>query len=246
MRKKIFTLSIMAIFAIGILPAQDLEKILDSYFETIGQEKLLKVESMISTGTIQQMGMEMPFKVISKRPDKAYMEAEIQGSKMKQGYDGENGWIIQPWTGSSEPIDVTGPELSGLKEMADMDGKLWNYEEKGHQLELVGKEDMEGAEVFVLKLTEKDGNISHMYIDSENYVILKVKSKIVMQDSEVEMEAIMSNYQDIDGYIMPFTTQQLFNGTIGMTLNIEEVKYNEEIDDSIFDRPIAAEKPVEE
>ena len=80
MKRRFFAFSVMAFFAIGILPAQDVDKILDKYFETIGQKKLLKIESLVSTGTIQQMGMNMPFKFIAKRPGMAYIEADVQGA----------------------------------------------------------------------------------------------------------------------------------------------------------------------
>ncbi len=136
MKKTIITIISLAIFTVGSAYAQDLQKILDKYFKTIGQEKILKVETIVSTGRTLQMGMEMPFKTITKRPNKAYMEVDIQGVKMVMAFDGKNGWAIQPWTGSADPIDLVGPELRPVKEISDMDGGLWNYEEKGHQLEL--------------------------------------------------------------------------------------------------------------
>lgn len=246
MKKRFFAFMIVAAFAISTVPAQDLQEILDTYFETIGQENLKDVKTMVSTGTMLQMGMELPFKIIFKRPDKAYLEAEIQGALMKQGYDGENGWMVAPWTGSAEPIDLTGPDLRGLQEMSDIDGPLWNYEEKGHQLELQGTEDMEGSEAFVLKLTKKEGDINYLYLDSENYVILKVKSKTIVNDSEIEIESVMSNFQEVNGYIMAFTTEQRFGGQMSMTINIEDVKTNEEIDDDIFKKPVITEEPAEE
>ena len=245
MKKKFFITLTMAVFAIGTLPAQDLQEILDTYFETIGQENLKDVKTQVSTGKTLQMGMEMPFKFISKRPAMALLEVEMQGAKMIQAYDGENGWMIAPWTGSAEPIDLTGPDLRGMKDMADLDGPLWDYEEKGYSLEFEGTEDMEGTEVFVLKLTKKEGDIDHYYIDSENYVVLKVKSKTIVNGSETEFEAIMSNFQEVNGYIMAFTTEQRFNGQTGMTINIEEVKVNEEVDDKIFIKPVIQEKPIE-
>ncbi|HEC44915.1 MAG TPA: outer membrane lipoprotein-sorting protein [Bacteroides sp.] len=245
MKKNIFALFIMAVIAIGSLPAQDLDEILKTYFETIGQEKLLEANTISSTGKMMQMGMEMPFKMTFKRPKKLHLEVDVQGTKMVQGYDGENGWMIAPWTGSAEPIDIAGIELQQLDENADMDGKLWNYKEKGSEMELVGTEDMEGSDVFVLKLTTKDGNVDTYYLDSENYVILKSISKIFMQGSEVEVESFMSNFQEVDGYVMPFTTEQKFGGQGGMTMNIETVEYNIKVDDSIFAKP-AVPAAVEE
>ena len=136
MKKTILVIISLAIFTVGSAYAQDLQEILDKYFETIGQEKLLKVKTQVTIGKTLQMGMEMPFKTMSKRPNKAYITVDMQGVKMVMAFDGENGWAIQPWTGSAEPVDLLGPELRPMREMSDMDGSLWNYVEKGHQIEL--------------------------------------------------------------------------------------------------------------
>jgi outer membrane lipoprotein-sorting protein len=105
---------------------------------------------------------------------------------------------------------------------------------------------MEGTEVYVLKLTLKDGDIQYHYIDAENYVLLKRKGKNIMEGQEVEMEWFLSNYQDVGGYIQPFTTEMKSGGQTGMVINVDEVKYNEDIDDSIFDKPVAPPPPPEE
>ena len=199
------------------------------------------MQTQVTIGKTLQMGIEMPFKTMSKRPNKAYMEVDIQGAKMMMGFDGKNGWAIQPWTGSAEPVDLLGPELRPMREMSDMDGSLWNYVEKGHQIELLGTEEMEGSEVYVLKLTRKDGDISHYYLDSEKYVMLKLSYKMVVNGQETEMVSFMSNFQDVEGYIMPFTIEQRFDGQTGITITFDEVKFNVDIDDAIFIKPAPAE-----
>jgi len=156
---------------------------------------------------------------------------------MVMAFDGENGWAIQPWTGSEEPIDLSGMELGSAKEMAKFDGPLWDYEKYGHQLELVGKENLSGTEVYVLKLTKKEGDISTFYVDSEKYVTLKMVNKTVVQGQEVEIEMYMSDYREVDGIKYPFTTEQRMNGEVFMTIKIEEVSYNTELADDLFNKP---------
>jgi len=236
MKRPLLVTVLMAILAMTSISAQDLQEILDNHFETIGQENLLKIENIHATGKAVQGGMEFPFEMINARPNKVKMIIDIQGSKIIQACDGENVWAVNPMSGSSEPIDVTGPEADGLIESADMDGQLWNWEEKGHQLAFEGTEEIEGSEVFVLKLTKMNGNIDHYYIDSDSYLIIQTKSKIKMQGSEVESEAVMSNYQDVNGYIMPFTIEQRMGGQTMMTIMMDEVKVDVEIEDSVFSK----------
>ncbi len=237
MKKNIFISIIVAFVAISVSSAQDLDKILDKHFETIGQKKLLKVKTLQATGKAGMMGMDSPFKMISKRPNKIRVTVEFQGAQIIQAYDGETAWMINPMMGSADPIDVTGPEADGLIESGDLDGQLWNYKEKGHQLELEGTEEVDGSEAYVLKLTKKNGNIDYYYMETESYLILKLKSKTMMNGSETEAEGLFSNYQDVNGYIMAFTIEQKYGGQTAMTIMMDEVKTNVEVDDSIFSKP---------
>ena len=237
MKKSIFISFLLAIAAISFTSAQDLDEILNNHFETVGQKNLLKVKTIQASGKASMMGMETPFKMINKRPDMIKIIIEIQGSEIVQAYDGKTVWIINPMSGSAEPVDLTGPEADGLIESGDVDGQLWNYKEKGHQLEFDGTEDVDGTETFVLKLTKKNGNIDYYYLEQESYLIIKIKSKTIMNGSEVEAEALLSNYQDVEGYIMPFTTEQRVGGQTAMTIMMEEVKVNVAMDDAMFTKP---------
>jgi outer membrane lipoprotein-sorting protein len=237
MKKNIFISLIVAFVAISISSAQDLDNILDKHFETIGQKKLLKVKTVQATGKAVMMGMDSPFKMVSKRPNKILVTVEFQGAKIIQAYDGETAWMINPMMGSAEPMDVTGPEADGLIESGDLDGQLWNYKEKGHTLELEGTEEVDGAEAYVLKLTKKNGNIDYYYMETESYLILKIKSKTIMNGSETEAEALLSNYQEVNGYVMAFTIEQKYGGQTAMTIMMDEVETNVEVDDSIFSKP---------
>ena len=167
MKKIIITIISLAIFTVGSTYAQDLQSILDKHFKAIGQEKVLNMQTQESTGKILQMGMEIPFKSITKRPGKAYMEMDLQGTKVVTAFDGVKGWAIQPWTGSREPVDLPQTDLRPLEEMSDMDGAIWNYKEKGHQLELIGTEDLDGTQVYAIKMTRKNGEIFHYFLDTE-------------------------------------------------------------------------------
>ncbi len=106
----------------------------------------------------------------------------------------------------------------------------------------MGTEDLDGTEVYVLKLTRNDENIFHYYLDSEKYILLKMSYKMFVNGQESEIDAYMSNFQDIEGFIMPFTIEQRFDGQTGITIKYEEVRFNEKIDDAIFEKPAPAGK----
>jgi len=79
MKKTILIIATLVISVFAV-QAQDmtLEEILESHFEAIGQEKLNDVKSMTVAGKMMMQGMELPFKMIIKRPNKSRMEMTIR------------------------------------------------------------------------------------------------------------------------------------------------------------------------
>ncbi len=228
---------ILAWITLSAASAQDLDQILKKHYEAVGQKSLLEVKTMKATGKSVMMGMESSFEMISKRPGKIRVNVVFQGTDIVQAYDGENAWVINPMMGSASAVAVTGSQADGIIESGDLDGQLWNYGEKGHQLALEGTREVNGKETYVLKLTKKNGNVDHYYLDTESYLAVMVKTSTLLNGSEVEVETLVSDYREVEGYQMPFKTEQKFDGQTGMTIIIEEVKVNEQVDDAIFNKP---------
>jgi outer membrane lipoprotein-sorting protein len=236
MKKTFLTfISIFLIAGVHTLQAQSLENVLDKHFKAIGQEKLVEKESYAIKASILQMGMELPMEMKMKRPNKFRMEMEMQGQKMIQAYDGEKGWMIAPWI-SSEPQDLSGPQLDQAMDQANIDGELYNYREKGSAAVLIGKVNVDGAPMFNIKLTDKDGNIKNYFIDAESYFVRKVKATVNAQGQEVDVEQNLSGYKNFDGIMMPTKIES--KSPMG-TANIifENIRFGDNFDDSIFTKP---------
>ncbi len=238
--KKRFALLTGLIFILfaGSLIAQDLDEILSNYFETIGQDKVLKVNTMTMKGKILQQGMELPIMLQMKRPGKVRMEASIQGQKIIQSFDGENGWMINPMAGSLDPQDLGPEEIKEIKQMGDMDGDLYDYAAKGHQVELIGKEEMEGTPTYKVKLTRKDGDKTIYYFDVESYVILKTETTRTIQGVDQTFEQFPGNYKMVEGMAMPYNISSSYQGQTYMEIVIDTVEIDQEIPDSLFVRPV--------
>lgn len=233
---KIILLTIMAAF-IGQISAQDLQEVLDSHFEAINQEAVSNIKTIHMIGKSGRMGQSFNFELWQVRPGKSRMEVDIQGQKMIQVYDGEKGYIVAPWTGSIEAQEVGETEAQQMAEQADMDGELWNWEEKGSQLTLEGTEDFEGTEVILLKLINKEGNEKIFYLDADSFLMIKMTAKIQMQGAEVLSESFFSNYDEVDGMVMPFYIENRMNGQVANSVTIESMEFDKKIDDKMFTKP---------
>lgn len=222
----------------SLLHGQSLDEVLQQYFNTIGQDKLITVQTMTMKGKTVVMGMENPFMKITKRPGKLRMEADFQGQKMIQAFDGEKGWVIAPWTGTSDPQELPAEQVKLLKWQAEMDGFLYNYKEKGLTTELIGKEEMEGTEVFKIKQTNQDGDVFIYYIDAGNYMILKTEFNTKILGNEIKLEGYKSNFKEVEGIVFPFNIE---NRTQGLMANqvvvVDTIILNQEVSDSVFIMP---------
>ena len=237
--RKLFA-STMGIALLSILfsvQAQNLDEILKNHFDAVGQDKLLKLKTLSFSGKIIQGGMELPFNMYMSRPMKFRMDITVQGQKIIQAFDGEKGWYINPMMGTTDPQDMDPEQIKDMRKQADLDGELYNYEKKGSKLELIGTEDFEGTDVYKLKLTDKEGDITYMFIDSETYVIIKTTSKRMIQGTEIESESLLSNYQMIDGLAFPFSISTGANGQTMMEIEMEKVEFDNKMDNSFFAKP---------
>lgn len=238
MKKFVFSLSAIAfLFSGWMSQAQTVDEILKKYFETTGQDKMVKVKTMTTTGKMSQGSMDLPFLLYNSRPLNLRMELTFQGQKIIQVFDGTNGWMINPMTGSMAPQDMPPVMIKQMKEQADMDGMLYNYKEKGSTLEFAGKEEMEGTEVYKLKLTNKDGDITYFYIDTDSNILLKTTAKRSIQGNEIEGSTLYGNYQMVEGIAVPFSITSVASGQPGAEIILEKVEFNKEVPDSLFSKP---------
>ena len=235
MKKTLITVIAIVFAMANVSLAQTLNEVLDKHFKAVGQEKLLAVQSFYIKAKVSQMGMEMPMEMKIKKPDMFIVSIEMQGQKMIQAFDGQKGWMIAPWV-SSDPQELSGEQLTQAKGQADMEGELYNYEKKGSTAELMGKVNVDGKEMFRIKLTDKNGNLKDYFIDANTYLVSKVKSKVSAQGQTVEVEQLMSDNKTIDGITMAMKIES--KSPMGSALILmEDVKFNEKFDDTIFKQP---------
>jgi outer membrane lipoprotein-sorting protein len=240
MKTRILILIIITLIGSMTSYAQELklEDVLSSYYKTIGIEKMKDWQTITSSGKTIAQGTEFPFTVYIKRPGKVRIEAEVQGNKMIQAFDGTQGWSVIPWSGSSAPQDMTADEVKGMKTQGDLEGVLYNWKEKGHKLELIDKEDFEGTSVYKIKVTKADGDIETYYMDAENFVPLKVTSIIKVQGNDAESETYFSNYGEFSGVLMAKTMTNKFKGQTVSQIEIGKTEINLPVSDSLFVKPV--------
>lgn len=235
--------SILLIFSLLLLSsgnytrAQTLESILEKHFAASGQDQLSEVSTVRSYGKAEQLGMEVPFLQIQKRPNMIYIELDIGDTKMIQTYDGEAGWAIEPWE-QPGPRELMGPELGNLSRLAGIDSDLVDWEENGYILEYEGKKPSVDGEVYILKLRKNGGETYRFFIDSDSYMINRMVTENSYEGNKVEGETILSDYRDIEGIKVPFRIEVQYDGQTLMTNVMDKIDFDVDIEEDYFTRPV--------
>jgi outer membrane lipoprotein-sorting protein len=244
MLRKIMTLiGLGVLLSAPVVYAQTVDEILAKHYEACGGlTKMKAVNSMRVAGTITVgPGMEAPFTMERKRPGMRRMEFTIQGMTGIQAFDGAKTWSVMPFMGKKDPEVGSDEDNKNALDDADFDGALVDYKTKGHTIELVGKEAVEGADAFKLKVTKKNGNIEYDYLDAETYLLVKTEGKIKRRGTEMEGETTFSDYKDVDGLMQPFSMEV---GAKEMPqkqkMTFSKIELNVPLDDARFAVPAGA------
>jgi outer membrane lipoprotein-sorting protein len=232
-------LTVLLLFGVSLF-SETLDEILAKNYETRGGlDKLKAIKTTRIKGKLVQsmMNMDMPLEMWYKKPNKLRIESTFQGRKIVQGYDGKVVWWIMPFLGTEDAQEMPKEQAKEIKDIADSMDPLVDYKEKGHTLELVGKEDMEGTEVYKLKLTKKDKVEEFYYLDVETGIELKMSKYVKRGENEILVETYFGDYKEVDGIMMAFQMETKANNQTAMNMTFSEIKFNEPIDDKIFPMP---------
>lgn len=220
--------------------AQTADEIAAKHIEAVGgadKWKALKAIEMKNKFSVQGMDIESKTVIVSGKSLRT--DVAVMGQEIITAVNGETGWMKQPTMmgGTGEPEDMPGAMIKESLKQTNLGGSLLNYKEKGSTLELVGKEKLEGADVYHLKLTEKNGDVTNMFLSSATYYTLKSVGKRNIQGKEVEAEVLYSNFKQVDGLTFPFSMEvpSPMGGT--MTLETDSIKLNPTVDEVIFKKP---------
>ena len=224
----------------------DVDAVIAKHVEARGGMDALKaIKSTRAEGTMTMGPMQMPFVAEMKRPNQMRIDFTFQGMKASQAYDGTNGWQIMPMMGKLDAEPMGGDELKQFKNQADMDGALVDYKGKGHKVELQGVVDVDGTPAYKVKLTRADGTEETSYIDTEYFLVIKTESVVKMQGQEVAGSAILGDYKEVAGTMVPYSITNVMTGPMGemkQEMQFTKIDVNMDLPADHFTQPAPAAK----
>ncbi len=247
--KTFLVIVLTIVFLSPLAQAQSLDEIIKNNLEAKGGvEKINAFKTGKMTGKMIRQTFEMPYTMWFKKPNQVKMEMKFQGANMMMAYDGNIAWQISPFTDSTDARELTGEQAEQVKDMGKMmDEPFIDYQEKGHKIELKGKENLEGTEVFKLKLTRKDGREIYYFIDTEAFIERKTSTTSKKQDgTEIKIDTTYGDYKPVAGVMIPHWLGFNINQQ-SMSMTLDAVEPNMELAEDFFSMPEKkSESPAKE
>jgi len=230
--KQFLLLVIPAVFSSVPGINQTLSEILTKHEQASGFSNRQRIKTMISIGTITQMGNTLPVSIIQKRPNKYRFDVHMDEGRITQAYDGIFGWTYNPFT-MSDTMLLDGAELAQLRESADFDGILHSYKPKGYTISLLGKVPVGLQQAYKVQVTKPSGETLSLYIDAVSFLVTRSEAVLLINGMSYTAESNFSDFRKTGGTILPYHIQSR-NGKMITEIQIDNVRINETMEDFYF------------
>ncbi len=194
---------------------------------------------------------QLPFLMELERGHKTRIELQFNGQTAVQVFDGTNGWKLRPWLDRHMIEPYTLDEMKTTSSQSDLDGYLIDYAAKGTRIEFTGMDQVEGHDTYKLKLTLKDGDAIHVWIDAKTFLETKIEGQPRRLDgTDHPVEVYFRDYRPVSGLLIPFVIETkvlpVEKTMLGLKdppvpvekIILDKVVVNPKLDESRFSKPL--------
>jgi outer membrane lipoprotein-sorting protein len=180
--------------------------------------------------------VQLPFVLELARPRKSRLEIQFNGQTAVQVYDGTHGWKLRPFLNRHQVENYSAEESKAAAELADLDGPLIDYAAKGTTVALDGTETIDGQRAYKLKLTLKDKQVQHVWIDAKTFLELRMDGTPRRLDGRYHpVWVYLRDYKAFSGLLMPTVYETTVEGVkTTEKINIDNIVVNSKLPDSRF------------
>lgn len=200
------------------------------------------VQTLSMSGKMDAGGkqdVQLPFVLEMKRQRKTRFELQFNGETAVQVYDGTNGWKLRPFLNRHDVEPYTPEELKSASMQTDLDGPLVDYSAKGTKVELAGVQQVEGHDAYNLKLTLKNGQVQHIWVDAQTFLDVKVEGTPRRLNGRFHPVATyLRDYRSVNGLMIPYVNETVVDGVKKTEkIVVEKVVVNPNLEEARFSKP---------
>lgn len=187
-------------------------------------------------------GFEVDGVYLAARPGRMRINIYAEGQHVyAEAFSGTHGW---QWKGKGDPVEESPLATAALCHGVELPGHLFGLHElrgRGHRVELVGREKIEGINYHALRVTLSDGYSTNLYVDPETWLITRRRDVRPLHPdvdpTPTTIENKMSDFRRVEGVLYPFasTDTDLATGKVLERTTVRSIKLNPEVDPKVFE-----------
>ncbi len=226
MKKIIFSFLLAALSTTAFAQSK-LDKIVEKVIETMGgKEKLISVKTIKKMGNGETQGVKYPVNFYAVHNLSERTDFTFNGLTGYQIVTKDSGFNFSPFGGMAAPERMTDEDVKLSGDDLDLEGSLVNYQAKGHTIDLMENEDIDGVDAIQLRENLKNGKTIFYFIDPDTYYIIRTTAKGVSNGQEFTNTSNYYNFKkNKDGILFAFTTDNI---------TFETIEINIPLDDKLF------------
>ncbi len=221
--------------------AQSIDHIIQKHIDAHGgKEAIAKIDNMKISGHFTGFSLRKPFISYKTKSGLFYDKHELGKHTITEGFNGNMKWVIDPWLEISFPRRMNKAEQWRLLQKAELVTPFYNYKKRGYTAELEGKENLEGVDVYKIKLTYNKNMEQVWYLNAETFLEYKMESGWTDFSYPTSQFTYFGQFTEVEGVVLPFYFERTF-GTRYRVTEIEKVEINTKIDSALFEPPLSDE-----
>ena len=144
---------------------------------------------------------------LRERPGRVREEATFQGLTRIRAFDGAKAWQVRPFEGRKDPTMMTNDDAKPLRYAADLDCVWVDAKAKGHTLEYLGTEEVDGTVAHKLRVRLSWGDDVTVWIDPDTWMVMRELRRTVTRGAEQETETDYGDYEKVAGVYVPMSEE---------------------------------------
>jgi hypothetical protein len=205
------------------------EKVIEAYG---GRERLEKVVSVAAEGRITALvrGDEGIYKRTFRRDGKLFLDITYNRSTERRILNGPKGF-----RGTGEQVEeVFGPRYLAMVYQYNELNMPYGLLDNSFTVTELRRETLNNADVHVLRCVDRAGNEMEVFVDGENYRIVKSIGTFSIGTQSTSLSAEFSDFRIVDGVLFPFRIVNYAGGNKIAEIIITRYLVNPIVDDSLF------------
>lgn len=209
------------------------QTVIDDYIAAIGgKDKIKAIQTIKMEMAADAMGQRLTITRQFKAPGKMNTSITMGGQMVnEQRVDGDNASMKQ----MGQNVPLTEEQKAAMAMSAYPFPEIY-YDEMEIETELVGLEEVDGNEAFVVEVSTAAGEKSSVYFDKESkFIIRKSTSQKTPQGQTVSQNVDFGDYKEVEGVMIPHIMKLPLGPGIKAEAKMQNVEIDEDLDDALFE-----------